>query len=192
MSAPPRERIETDRLLLERAQPEHADDVLRAYAQDPGVTRWLRWSPHGSVDETRAFLEERERLWEEGEDFGWVIRERRAAHDGEETDEPIGPAVGMIGLHPAGGLDQLGFVLARDRWGRGYMTEALRAVLAEATGRLDLPEVRATVHPENRASMRVMEKAGMRRTGFAAQHHVFPALGSEPRGCYCFVFRPEG
>lgn len=192
MSAPPRERITTDRLLLERARPDHAGDIFDAYARDPEVTRWLRWAPHESVADTRAFLEERTRLWEEGEDFGWAVRERGARAARGDTDETIGPAVGMIGLHPAGGLDQLGFVLARDRWGRGYTTEALEAVLAEATGRLELPEVRATVHPENRASMRVMEKAGMRRSGFAARHHVFPALGPEPRGCYCYVYRPDG
>lgn len=180
-SARPRERIVTDRLVLERARPAHAEDVFEAYARDPEVTRLLLWTPHATVEETRAFLEEKEEEWEAGEGFRWAIRER---------DGP-GPVVGMIGIHPGGGLDQLGFVLARERWGRGYVTEALRAVLAEASGRLGMPEVRATVHPENHGSMRVMEKAGMRRSGFAARHHVLPNLGPEPVGCYCYRYRPE-
>lgn len=205
---PPRERMETDRLLLERAGPKHAEDVFAGYATDPEVTRWLLWTPHESLDETRNYLAERARAWEEGEGFGWVIRERgtagatdeeaagagAASSGGIAAPEPsggqAGPVIGMIGLHPGRELDHLGFVLARDRWGRGYATEALRRVLREATGRVGLPEVRATVHPSNRASMRVLEKAGMRRTGYAARHHVFPNLGPEPVGCYCYVFRP--
>ena len=182
--AGPRERIETDRLLLERAGPEHAGDVFTGYAQDPEVTRWLLWAPHGSVEETRAFLEERARDWREGEGFAWAIRER--APGGERS----GPVIGMIGLHPAKELDQIGFVLARERWGRGYVTEALRAVLREAIEGLGLCEARATVHPDNRGSMRVMEKAGMRRSGFAARHAVLPYLGPEPVGCFCYVYRP--
>lgn len=185
--ARPRERIVTARLILDRAGPAHAGDVFEAYAHDPEVTRLLLWTPHAGVEETRAFLEEKEEEWERGEGFAWAIRERR----GGRGDADAGPAVGLIGLHPDGGLDQLGFVLARDRWGRGYVTEALRTVLEEAIGGLGLPEVRATVHPENRGSMRVMEKAGMRRSGFAARHHVLPALGPDPVGCYCYVFRPE-
>jgi RimJ/RimL family protein N-acetyltransferase len=205
----PRERIETDRLVLERAGPEHADDVFAGYAADPEVTRWLLWTPHESLDETRNFLVGRTRAWEEGEEFGWAIRERgtggatnggaagteAAASGGIAAPEPsggrAGPVIGMIGLRPGRELDHLGFVLARDRWGRGYATEALRRVLREATGRVGLPEVRASVHPGNRASMRVLKKAGMRRTGYAARHHVFPNLGPEPVGCYSYVFRPD-
>ncbi len=210
MSGPgrPRERIETDRLVLERAGPEHADDVFAGYATDPEVTRWLLWTPHESLGETRDFLVGRARAWEEGEEFVWAIRELgtadaadggaagtgAASSDGTAASEPAGgragPVIGMIGLHPGRELDHLGFVLARDRWGRGYAAEVLRRVLQEATGRIGLPEVRATVHPANHASMRVLEKAGMRRTGYAARHHVFPNLGPEPVGCYCYVFRP--
>lgn len=184
----PRERIETDRLVLERAGPEHADDVFAGYATDPKVTRWLLWTPHESLDETRDFLVGRTRAWEEGEEFGWTIRKRETV--GATDGGRAGPVIGMIGLRPGRELDHLGFVLARDRWGRGYATEALRRVLQEATDRVGLPEVRATVHPANRASMRVLEKAGLRRTGYAARHHVFPNLGPEPVGCYCYVFRP--
>lgn len=179
----PRERLLTDRLVLERARPDHAADVFETYAQDPRVTRWLRWTPHASPDETRDHLERRDRDWEEGRAFGWSIR---------EAEGGPGPVIGMIGVEPRGGLDQLGFVLARDRWSRGYMTEALGTVLAEATDRLDLPEIRATVHPDNGASMRAMEKVGMRRSGFAARHHVFPACGPDPLGCYCYIYRPGG
>ena len=48
-------------------------------------------------------------------------------------------------------------------WGRGYMTEAGRAILDVAFREIDLHRVWATCDPRNRASYRVMEKLGMRR-----------------------------
>jgi ribosomal-protein-alanine N-acetyltransferase len=53
----------------------------------------------------------------------------------------------------------------RDRWGRGYATESLREALRIGHGELGLERIVALAYPENAASRRVMEKAGMRADG---------------------------
>jgi ribosomal-protein-alanine N-acetyltransferase len=84
----------------------------------------------------------------------WLISERRAA----------GPAemAGTAGLRP---LEDLGleiiWSLAPALWGRGYATEAARAVLDYALGRLGLPEVLAEIDEGNAASARVAGRLGM-------------------------------
>ena len=50
-------------------------------------------------------------------------------------------------------------------WGRGYATEAALAAVAFAFEELDRPEVISIAHPENAASRRVMEKAGLTYAG---------------------------
>ena len=72
--------------------------------------------------------------------------------------------MGEAGLQllEAGPDVELGYTLARAAWGRGYATEAARAVLRWAFAGLRLPRVVAVADPANTASLRVLEKLGMR------------------------------
>lgn len=73
--------------------------------------------------------------------------------------------VGFCGLRIAAASDEAELVygIAPDRWRHGLATEAVRAVLAHAFGTLALARVVGETDPPNAASLRVMEKAGMRR-----------------------------
>jgi [ribosomal protein S5]-alanine N-acetyltransferase len=83
----------------------------------------------------------------------WLIQEK------DQAD-----LVGTAGLRP---LEDLGleifYSLAPGSWGKGYATEAARAVLEHALGPLGLPEVLAEVDEGNIASLAVIERLGMTR-----------------------------
>jgi ribosomal-protein-alanine N-acetyltransferase len=64
----------------------------------------------------------------------------------------------------------VGYYVAVEHQGRGYATEALRLVLRFAFEEAGLHRVQAGVVPENRASARVLEKAGFRREGMAERY----------------------
>jgi RimJ/RimL family protein N-acetyltransferase len=70
-----------------------------------------------------------------------------------------------------------GYVLARDAWGQGYATEALRAVLNIARG-VGIIRLYALCHPEHRASWRVLEKCGFTRDTDWSQQAEFPNLAA--------------
>ena len=75
--------------------------------------------------------------------------------------------VGGIGL--SGDAEpELGYWIARDHWGRGYATEAGRAVVALADGSLRLPKVRARRMLDNARSANVLRKLGFQPTGKTA------------------------
>ncbi len=59
----------------------------------------------------------------------------------------------------------IGYALREQIWGRGYGTLVARALIDVGFTRLGLHRVWATVHPENAASVRVLEKAGMTYEG---------------------------
>ncbi|MBI2239741.1 MAG: GNAT family N-acetyltransferase [Magnetospirillum gryphiswaldense] len=98
-------------------------------------------------------------------DFIKVQDQRRQAGQGVALGlEQVvdGTLVGVIGF----GLDtgespELGYWLGRPHWGQGLMTEALRRLLRHLFDELEIPSVWAAVHPDNVASMRVLEKAGL-------------------------------
>jgi ribosomal-protein-alanine N-acetyltransferase len=84
----------------------------------------------------------------------------------DELDgDPVVGIAGLLWVEGHGPEVEAAYVLRRDRWGRGYATEALRAVLAAGHGELGLGRIVALAYPENDASRRVMEKAGMRPDG---------------------------
>ncbi|MFW6066832.1 MAG: GNAT family N-acetyltransferase [Myxococcota bacterium] len=169
--------VETGRLRLRRPGVKDAGAIFTAYASDPEVTRYLAWRPHRAVEDTQEFLAQCETAWETGVGHRpWVIEQR-------ET----GTVVGMIGVDVGPRGVDVGYVLARPCWGRGYMTEALRAVCEEALRDPAIHRVSGFCDAENRASARVMEKAGMQYEGTLRRymHHVNVAPG--PRDCHVFA-----
>lgn len=97
---------------------EDAPAIFGGYAQDPDVTRYLVWQPHKSIRETEQHLNSCGQLWRAGKDFAYAITLKEADR-----------LIGMFGMHPMNTKIEVGYVLTRPYWGKGYMTEALRAVI---------------------------------------------------------------
>src|SRR5262249_29526246 len=112
------EILETSRLVLRKPRMSDADDVFHAYASDPMATRYLLFTPHRDVDQSRVFLQERLTLWGGGTEISWAI-----------TAKPDDRLVGMASCRFDRHRADLGYVLTRPLWGRGYMSEAVRAVV---------------------------------------------------------------
>ena len=147
--------LRTERLVL---CPATADDhaVLLAHWAAPDVRRFLFDGAILSAAEITEAIEASTR------DFGragyglWLIRQKGG------TDLAGTDLAGTAGLRP---LEDLGpeifYSLAPGSWGRGYATEAARAVLEHALGPAGLPEVLAEVDEGNTASIAVIERLGM-------------------------------
>lgn len=176
-----RDVIQTERLLLRPPVQADAEAIFRGYAQDTEVTRYLSWFPHAHLDETRLFLQHCVELWSEASRYPWVIT---LAGDGD--------VIGMIELRPDESTDSVGFVLARDHWGQGYMTEALQAVLDLAVSDVGMASVGACCHVENRASARVMERAGMRQVSRGPCPGMYPNVDDAPEESLFFRWVPKG
>ncbi len=171
----PPETIETERLRLRRPFEEDAEEIFEAWARDPEVTRYLVWRPHQSVAETRAFLFRCKFRWEEAREFVWVFEER-------STGRLVGSLAARPGAH---GVD-VGYLMARDRWGHGMMTEVLTSVCPWWLSQEGVYRVWATCDVENRASARVLEKACFSLEGTLRRWDRHPNLGEEPRDALCF------
>jgi RimJ/RimL family protein N-acetyltransferase len=143
--------LTTDRLVLRGWR----DEDLAAYAEmtaDPEVMRFMG----GVVD--------RAGTWREIALFvgHWELR----GH-GLWAVERDGVLIGRVGLwRPEGwpGLE-VGWLLGRDAWGRGYATEAARASVEFAWNELGAAQLISLIAPENVASQRVAERLGMRTQG---------------------------
>ncbi|HXG52882.1 MAG TPA: GNAT family N-acetyltransferase [candidate division Zixibacteria bacterium] len=174
MESPP-DSFQTERLELRKPVMEDAEVIFEAYARDPEVTRYLTWRPNRSVEETREFLRDCLAAWSERRSFHWVIVRRR--------DRRL---MGMVTARVDKHKWELGYVLARPYWGRGYMTEAVKAVVAWAMAQPEIYRVWSVCDVDNPASARVMEKVGMKREGRLLRWSVHPNISPEPRDSYCY------
>jgi [ribosomal protein S5]-alanine N-acetyltransferase len=85
--------------------------------------------------------------------------------------------VGSIGLKNIDFINKkadLGYWIGEEYWGRGIATECVRLIInyAFSSSDLGLREVMAFVFPENNASIRVLEKNGMRKKGDVNEYHA--------------------
>ncbi len=172
---PPR-IMETARLRLTPPVLEDAEEIFASYAQDPEVTRYLVWMPHESIETTREFLFRCMAVWALETAFPWVIRRK--------GDERL---LGMIEIRMDGYRADLGYALARPYWGQGIMTEAIRAVVDWAISQEEIYRVWAVCDVDNKASARVLEKAGMQREGILHRWGLHPNISEVPRDCFCYA-----
>lgn len=171
-----RPTLGTDRLSLRRPRLTDARAIFERYAQDPEVTRFVLWEPHRSVEVTEDFLKACIDAWDLGIGHrAWVI---------ERADDAR--PIGMIGVTIQARRAEVGYVLARDCWGNGYMTEALQAVIACCFESDALDRVWAVADVDNAASTRVMERAGMQYEGVLRAWARRPSIEG-PRDCSCYA-----
>ena len=143
--------ILTPRLQLRPVQPADRDELHRL-EQDPEVMRYLNGgvpTPLEPVDpDASPYLMPR---GSEREVWAVVAREN-------------GSMAGWVALFVDDGTAELGYRFFRAFWGRGYATEAARAVISDAFERVGVVRIKALTMAVNTRSRRVMEKLGMRYT----------------------------
>ena len=167
--------ISTERLTLRAVSIRDARALTEAYASDPEATKYLTFRTHHDIRETKRFLRAAVSSWRKGTVFTWVITLRQT-----------GLLIGAIDAHMDKTHVMLGYVLSREYWNRGYMSEAVVAVTEWALAQEEIYRVWAVCDVENIASACVLEKAGMQKEGTLRQWVVLPNRSKTPRDCFCY------
>lgn len=149
--------IQTQRLRLRELEPERDAPAMLTLLNDPGFIAGIGDRGIRSVEQARDYL----RNW-----HGAQYVARGFGHYAVERIDD-GAFIGTAGLIQRADLDMpdIGYALSSRYHGHGYAIEAARAVLAHARDALGLRALCAIVSPGNAASVRLLEKLGLRRTG---------------------------
>ncbi len=155
--------LETERLLLRPITVLDAEDVF-AYGSDPEVTKYMIFPTHTTLADSIKWLESVP--WE----FAHKQRMTFAI-----TVKQYGKFIGSSGFHdisPKHHRLMMGYVLNRNYWGHGYMTEAVREMIRFAFEEMGMHRVAATCDLDNIRSARVMERSGMALEGVFRDYEV--------------------
>lgn len=156
--------ITTSRLVLRWISKNDIDSLYEIFS-DPQVMRY--WSTVPLLDPEAAAELQREIA--EGNESDTMFKWGLALRD---SDTLIGTTT-LFNLNLDNGRAELGYALGRAHWGKGYMHEALNALISHAFEVMNLRRLEADVDPRNAASIRTLEKLGFQREGFLRERwHV--------------------
>jgi ribosomal-protein-alanine N-acetyltransferase len=145
--------IETDRLILRSWRESDLDDLF-AYASVPGVGEMAGWPHHETIETSKQILRS---FIDENEVFALYHKAGRKV-------------IGSLGLHHSWAnederykilkIKEVGYVLSKDYWGQGLVTEAVSAVIDYCFEKLGVEAFTCGHFKENNQSRRVIEKCG--------------------------------
>jgi RimJ/RimL family protein N-acetyltransferase len=154
--------LPTARLRLRAITPSDVPALLAIFG-DAEVCRYWSRPPLPDAAAAVALHAEIAQSFAERTLFQWGIAER-------ESDVVVGTCT-LAALSPEHRRAELGFALARAAWGRGYVAEALPALLAFAFGTLGLHRLEADADPRNAGSIRALERLGFVREGHQRERY---------------------
>lgn len=153
--------LTTLRLTLREIVPTDAASLLAIHG-DREAMRWFGNDPIASLAEAEKMVQTFA-SWRKPPVLGirWAIE--------RDQDRRFIGTCGLFRWNRTWKSCTLGYELARDAWGNGLMTEALHAALAWGFESMALNRIEAQAHPENTASLKLLQRLGFVEEGFQRQ-----------------------
>lgn len=174
--------LSTERLILREVRRSDADALFRLRA-DERVMEHIPRPRAVSMDDVQALIDTVLQVQASGDGISWAITLRGA-------DRLIG-TIGFYRLKKEHHRGEVGYALHSDHWRKGYMKEALRAVVDCGFHRYGFHSIEAVTDPRNAASNALLERCGFVREGLFREDHywngefqdsaVYALLASDPR-----------
>ena len=145
--------LETERLILRELTFDDAPFIL-TLLNDPSFLRYINDKNVRNLEDARQYMLNGPMASYARNGFGLYLVELK------DTAVPIGLS-GLLKREELPDAD-IGFAFLPDYWGKGFAFESACAVMSDARERLGLKRVLAIVMPDNDASIKLLEKLGMR------------------------------
>jgi [ribosomal protein S5]-alanine N-acetyltransferase len=169
------ERLETDRLLIQRLRYEDAEEIFYVYASKPLATKYVSWPTHMSMQETRRFLDYAVQAWKENTEYSFSIRLK-------ETNLLIG----SFGIINDNGKVSFGYIIGPNHWSKGYATEACKLMMERLKAMPQIHRIWTLVDVANVASSKVLLKCGFVEEARLYKWFRFINQNNEPKDCFIY------
>ena len=142
-------------LVLRRFKVEDAKAMFDTWANDERVTRFLTWTPHGTVELTTSLLTDWCNRYENDNYYNWAI----------EFEGKLIGNISVVQFTDSNEEAALGYCMGYDFWGKGIMTEAAKAVIRFLFEEVQANRIVITHAVKNPASGNVARKCGLTHEG---------------------------
>ena len=147
--------LETERLNLRKLTRSDASAMYNNWAKDPEVSKYLAWDYHENIDVSKELLDMWVEEYKDLDTYRWGIELK-------ENGQLIG-TIDIVNKSLNDETCEIGYVIGRQAWGKGIMTEALQAVLKFLFEEAGFYLINLKYIDVNIGSGRVMEKNNLPR-----------------------------
>jgi RimJ/RimL family protein N-acetyltransferase len=162
--------LATARLDLRALEHEDAAQLFEVFS-DPEVMRYWSTVPMRSAFEAEAMVAGSRDQFAAGTGMRWAVCRR--------DDARVMGTVSLFHFDEQNDRAEIGYALGRAFWCRGFMHEALTALVGHAFGAMDLRRLEADTDPRNAASIRALERLGFEREGLLRERWVVAGTVSD-------------
>lgn len=156
--------ITTERLVLREITENDANEIF-FLRSDANILTYLDKEPEKSVDETIAFIDRVKKGQLNNDSVLWGITYK-------ENDSVIG-TICYWRMQKEHYRAEIGYVLHPEQQGKGIMDEAMKGVIQYGFEIMKLHSIEANVNPDNKASMKVLEKNGFVKEAYFRENYYY-------------------
>lgn len=164
------------RIELRQMDVKYADDIFE-YTSNRASTRYVLWERHKDIKDTLSFIENVYDVESAGYSLTWAIY--------HVDDKKV---IGTIDLNYREEYKnvEVGYILNNKYWHMGYATEALQLVIDFARNYLPIKQLYGVVMPENKASVKVLEKNGFKYEKKIENYHTLNDYSDKSGDIYIY------
>ena len=148
--------LETERLILRELKTNDVENIFE-YASIPEVAEYVQWYPHKTKEDSLGFINFALEQFFTGASLIWGIVLK--------SENKLIGSIDLRDWKSDNKCSDTGYVISKNYWNKGFVSEALRAVINFAFEELHLNRIEAHCEEENKGSWHVMEKCGMKYEG---------------------------
>jgi RimJ/RimL family protein N-acetyltransferase len=159
------------RLVLRKFIYDDYQKVFENWANDPEVTRYLRYSPHKTTLDSLSYMHYRESSYfKDFLNLSWIVINK-------EDSEPIGE-ISVVGLNQSEMICEIGYNFGKKYWNKGYATEALKIIIPYLR-EYGFTKLTSSVLKPNIASSKVLLKNGFEYSGETTSNQLDQLTGEK-------------
>ncbi len=156
--------IETDRLLMRELELKDIGALYKIFSSEH-VMEYYGMFPLEEYHQVERLVLTFKNGFDEKRSIRWGITLK-------ETGELIGTC-GFHNMQLRNSRAEIGYEIAEEEWNKGYVTEAIKAMIEFGFGVMALNRIEALVYPDNIASNRALEKIGFKEEGLLREYAFF-------------------
>jgi len=154
-------KLETERFILRKGVVDDSKDLFELYSNE-NVVKYLPLKLFDSVEDAIDEINWYEKIFKEQIGLRWVIEETM-------TQKVIGTC-GYLNYEKEHNRIEIGYDLKPEYWGKGIMQEALSKIIHFAFTSMKINKIEAKIEPENKSSIKLLEKLDFYKEGVLRQH----------------------
>ncbi|BDD05812.1 GNAT family N-acetyltransferase [Aureibacter tunicatorum] len=156
--------LESERLYFRKIGPQDAEDIYSLRSQETTM-RYMDSKYHQSLKDSEAFIQDNLSIQTKGEGMFFAIIEK-------ESGAFVGDFV-FWKIDDRHHRADIGYMLKPDFWGKGFMQETMKTLLAYAFDEVGIHSIEANVNPENGNSSRALLKIGFEKEAYFKENYYF-------------------